>query len=583
MKGPDFKERFRLFVVTGAAICPAFLIAWFVWTCSVDVPFWDEWALLPMLQKSFTGELTWAELFEQHNEHRIFFPRLLYIAIAHLWGFNVVIPMFLNFLLACVIAFSFFRVQLKTILLPLEHRLAIWFLANLVLFTPFQSHAWLWGICVTNSIPLLALSLCLWVSYSSLTQTWKFLLCAGLSFFATFSTGNGMLTWALAFPLLFKADSWPRVFQRKWAMLLWITLAIGCATFYFKGYVKPTLHPSLASAWDSPLVAMRYFLAFLGAPLGHGSGIIPQILSKFAGIILLGLYGPLCAYVAWQRQYDLFERALPWIVLGLYSLINAAAITIGRTGFGLDQALSPRYAVFSVALVIATIHLFTLVSTHAQSHAPTRKLEIPWNALGGGLAALLLVLHVQSSDPGLKELSGLRNERLRMKASVALIDIGPSEPLSRMFFPAYAILRESALRADQRNLFHPRLVTGRRVASIATPLGLNAGDIDAIERTAAGSVKIKGWALAPSKTRPADGLILSRKQSGEEVFIDVIDSRVRRDDLVPLIGKENVFCGFEWEISAGKMTEGARFRVWAYDAASGKAHAVTKELMHLPK
>ena len=65
------------------AILPALLMWHLVSTNWVPVPFWDEWSTPGSQFESWCrGTLTLTELFSQHNEARLFFPRLLHFALA---------------------------------------------------------------------------------------------------------------------------------------------------------------------------------------------------------------------------------------------------------------------------------------------------------------------------------------------------------------------------------------------------------------------------------------------------------------------------------------------------------------------
>ena len=39
----------------------------------------DQWDTVPLLDHYLNGHVTWRELLAQHNEHRIFFPRLVFL------------------------------------------------------------------------------------------------------------------------------------------------------------------------------------------------------------------------------------------------------------------------------------------------------------------------------------------------------------------------------------------------------------------------------------------------------------------------------------------------------------------------
>jgi len=63
----------------------------------VAVPFWDEWETPgAQLADYCQGSLDWADLFGQHNEHRLFFPRLIWLPLAILAGSHATIAMLLE-------------------------------------------------------------------------------------------------------------------------------------------------------------------------------------------------------------------------------------------------------------------------------------------------------------------------------------------------------------------------------------------------------------------------------------------------------------------------------------------------------
>src|SRR4051794_2788618 len=63
-------------------MAPACVCGFYVFHNAVDVPSWDQWELVGLLVKSSHGELRFADLHAQHNEHRVLFPRLLMLGLA---------------------------------------------------------------------------------------------------------------------------------------------------------------------------------------------------------------------------------------------------------------------------------------------------------------------------------------------------------------------------------------------------------------------------------------------------------------------------------------------------------------------
>ena len=73
-----------------ALAIPAGVVLALVLRHGVNVPFWDQWELVGLLAAASDGTLTWAEIFRQHNEHRMVFPKIIMLALAALTGWNVV-------------------------------------------------------------------------------------------------------------------------------------------------------------------------------------------------------------------------------------------------------------------------------------------------------------------------------------------------------------------------------------------------------------------------------------------------------------------------------------------------------------
>ncbi len=70
-----------------------------VFRYAVPIPILDQWALLPLLEKSYQHPLTWGDFWAQHNEHRLVFPRLIMLLCARLSGWDLRWELAVNLLL----------------------------------------------------------------------------------------------------------------------------------------------------------------------------------------------------------------------------------------------------------------------------------------------------------------------------------------------------------------------------------------------------------------------------------------------------------------------------------------------------
>ena len=91
------------------ALVPFAFLLFVVLTCAVMVPYWDQWDMVPLLEKTCHGELTFHDLWAQHNEHRIFFPKIIMLSLARLTGWSIGCELFTILLLAIGIFLLFLR------------------------------------------------------------------------------------------------------------------------------------------------------------------------------------------------------------------------------------------------------------------------------------------------------------------------------------------------------------------------------------------------------------------------------------------------------------------------------------------
>lgn len=103
----------------GVMLCVAPVVAgvWFLNTYGTNVPFLDEWHFAAdHFTKWCQGTLTMADLWTQHHEHRIVFPRLRWLLVAWLTRYHTVAFLYvIQFLYVCIAAvlFSVYREQFK--------------------------------------------------------------------------------------------------------------------------------------------------------------------------------------------------------------------------------------------------------------------------------------------------------------------------------------------------------------------------------------------------------------------------------------------------------------------------------------
>jgi len=98
-------------------------------------------------------------------------------------------------------------------------------------------------------------------------------------------------------------------------------------------------------------------LAYIGAPLGWlGFGFKARIAYCIAIVATIMLVSS--AIFVFRSSRGEFSKLTPWMALAAYAFLSAFATGVGRVGFGVEQALSPRYTTFSNLFIISSMAIF---------------------------------------------------------------------------------------------------------------------------------------------------------------------------------------------------------------------------------
>lgn len=370
---PRKHARSRLPVIL-TIITPVFLVS-MILLFQVDIPFQDQWDLVPLLQKSYESQLHAGDLWALYGEHRMFFPRLMMILLAHITRWNILWESLFSVLLAGGL-FSILVHASQKILKTCSRTIRLWVIPVLsfLIFSMNQAEVWFWGwqmqmlLCV---LPVVAGIFIL----SCRTPTWLNLLFAILlGVAASYSVAFGLAYWVIGLiPILLRENR--NRFYISARMVVWIMAGAAVFFFYFRGYIRPESHSFLEIVFKNPFGYLRYILNFLGAPLTTYADKIPLIGDIFAALIgasglLLFVYTTVKLKI---RRYMNRTYMAGFIALALFSILSAFIAGIGRAGFGSIQALSFRYVPISSLLWITNI-IFLLALAGTRPVTSVKKL-----------------------------------------------------------------------------------------------------------------------------------------------------------------------------------------------------------------
>lgn len=308
-------------------------------------------------------------LIEQHNEHRILFPRLITWFDYQLEGhINWPTLMILGNLIWCGILYflwTAFRVL----------KLSLWYFLPVpwLLFHPSYYDNLTWAISVLQqSVIVFLLS---WLVYAFTKR--RYLLAILIIFIATFTHGNGIFGIGIGVVFL--------VLDRNWRWLsLWLFVSVCLGIIYFYDFAGGQ-NANFGHSFANPLQMTAYFSAFLGSiTMIFFSNPWTAVLWGaliLGGIVWFGLPKIYSLYFS-DRPLSDFEK----MVLGnlLFIVITALLVAVSRSWMSPDLQIPPRYAHYSPYLTC----WFYLVSL---SLIP-RTIISPWAAVWTAGATLLCLL-----------------------------------------------------------------------------------------------------------------------------------------------------------------------------------------------
>lgn len=576
------------------AIAPAVLVAILIFKNSVNVPFWDDWAVGFFLSKVFSEfQLNLDTLIFQHNESRYAFPRLIFIALAYmnnrLW--DVRSQMWVSFGLACLISINIFYLIKLTVKGSFIKLILLTIISNSLIFATIQYGNWLWGIQLIVFMPMVCITTCLIVIYSGINRITKLLLCITLCTISTYSYANGMLSWVIILPIfaLSKSWKWENLLKEKWFYVAWFAAFITNLIVYFNDYKKPEGTPSFLYALTHLDQTTKYFLSFLGSSLGWGtvnyvnwqnSSLVNH--NAIIGFLLIILFlGTFAYFFKHFQEPEVIYRMSGWLTIGSYFVISALVTSLGRVGYGLETSYSVRYTSFSVYIPLVLINLIAIIYDDAKSrNYLVNNAKIVTKLVMFILLTIFLSLHLLTSVYAIPKYDELKRERLQAKSCLVFIYALTDEKcLQEKVADNVSNLKQFVKMAEDANLLDAHLVGTRKVQNIqgrknVSRDGFGYGAFDAVSQDKDLYVA-GGWARLPKRKQPADTVLLTyEKGKDEDIIFAISDTIVERSD-VAKVTKNQVYSMSGWQktFPASNLPKGlVKIKAWAFDSKTSKAY-----------
>ena len=497
------------------ALAPLILLGMIVYY-GISVPYWDEWSTPGEFLAKDTR--TFQDYFAQSNESRLVVPKLIFAGVNKFAGWHPKHYMIFGWAIVVAIFLLLHRFCYRR---PAPGHKQDWVgllcltLTSALLFSPAAYENWLWGLQWVIFVPLLCALFAFRLQSCTRSFAIRFAGTALLNLVGMYTFSNGMLLWIASFPFWSEVLAWlagrrpSRARMLRW--LLWSAayalLALASVKYYFHNYEVISRHPPLDYVLQQPLMVIIYFAAWCGGPF-HVSRLmhIAAGLTMLAAMLLMGilLTKRIRNEQGWRSVYYL-RKLYPALLVIAYAIGSGAMTALGRAGFGIEQAYSPRYLFHSGALVmglIAALHTHRLLAVRMRRESPryTR----------GFLAVLavlsfLLIRTWHHACPSFALMKAMRTQNL---LSIRMLAMTPASPMVEKTCP-WVNLPALVRTLDEKGIYRTAHF-GEWLTTAARNPQAESGGNARIGLQPDGDLRVTGWSIIPEQNTPADSVLICK-------------------------------------------------------------------------
>jgi hypothetical protein len=437
-------------IIISLMVTPVVLSLLFIRQYGVNVCFWDQWEIVPLFDKLHAGTLSFTDLFAQHNEHRIFFPRLVMLALGSITHYNNIAEMYFSWFLLCLIGYVIFRIYARSF--GTSQGALVKFIP--VVWLIFSLRQWenlLWGFQLSWFMVVLFLLLSLYLLGTSKNLGWRFAFSIVSGVICSFSSAQGLLIWPIGFILILLTWwSQRKEFRSQYLKVVSVWCLLGLLVYiaYFAGYVQPSYHPSLLYFVHHPFSAASYLVVCVGSPLA-----VDGYTAAAAGILLLASCIYVLVYAIKRDPQSKSVMAFP-ISLVSFGLLTVAILVLTRSGFGVGQAFSSRYTTMT-ALGIVGLYLLILQLRAKYQHLKPFLFGFVLSLMALGIIASYAHATISYSTE-ISDGKQIRDYRGQAAYYLSTFELQSDDNL-KMLYPDPQVVRERAavLQRYKLNVFAP--------------------------------------------------------------------------------------------------------------------------------
>ncbi|HZS52821.1 MAG TPA: hypothetical protein VFA65_00350 [Bryobacteraceae bacterium] len=481
------------------------------------LPFWDYWETIPRFERFVRYDLVNA-LWQQHNEHRIVFPNLIFDADYLFLAGREILPLTLNVVFYfgtwLVLSLTFYRASV-----PLQIRVGASLMAGIVMAWEAAALEMAGAILIVWPLMLVsaAMALSLLTHVPGGKYPWRYLSAAiGCAVVSNYSLSNGLFLW----PIMIAA-AWLLHLSRVQLAVLAIS-AVAFVAIYFIGY-RFSNQLNLGILWHHPIYALQFISAYLGVPFT----VARPALGITMGIVLVTAF-LICGVRAARR--NLLNSKMGVVLFGVYTvcLLSAVLTAVGRMdprdpGFG--AATAQRYVVVPLVADASLLLIIAWLYAARQTYL--------WATVS---VAFVVGLYSTGRSPVVQSWCEFVKIMLRNTQFVSLaVQSGVDDPtLLRSVYPDVGAVKQrlAILRKDHLSSFadHRAEWLGKTVSSVVrfTIDAAKSGAITGIHSVPDGLV-VTGWTDGQRSIRSPQWLVFVNDQRKVVGFGEKLPGGLPRD------------------------------------------------------
>lgn len=351
---------------------------------AINIPYHDDYlAILDFLTnyKVATGLEKLGLLFQQHNEHRIFSSRVIYVIYLELFKTinfrDIILIGNIQLVISYLILFHFTKKAM-----PIGWGLPV-IIFSLCVFDLTSCNNTVWAMAAVQNFGIVMLFLLSLFFYDS-EKKYAIFFAILFQIIAIYSSGNGFVAGAcLVLYTILKRE--------KRQIIISSLVFVVFFSLYFLRYkfgVGITDSGSRRIVWN--------FFHFLSAHITVGRRNYYDYIVIFLSIVVLGLY---LISLPFNKKLQISKEKIPLFVVGVFSVITMALISVGRW----VGVVSGKYMIYPNIFTAVVIVFFLIKFKHDKQIRVYR----------ATFAILFILCFFRNFDFGVKGCAGIRNKVIR--------------------------------------------------------------------------------------------------------------------------------------------------------------------------